>query len=65
MTLLLTLLISLCFELLHSDYPGERNNQRWKIDLQKRNTPFNSVDDTNSKNSTWGNQQDDLFTNPR
>lgn len=53
------------YELLHSDYPGERNNYRWKIDLQKRSTPFNSIDDTNTNNSTWGSQGDDLFTNPR
>ncbi len=52
------------YELLHSDYPGERKNTRWKIDLQKRNTPFNSVDDTDNNNSDWGNQ-DDLFINPR
>ena len=53
------------YELLHSDYPGERYNYRWKIDLQKRNQPFNSIDDTDPINSSWGSQQDDLYLNPR
>jgi hypothetical protein len=44
---------------------GERNNYRWQIDLRKRNTPFESVDDTKPINDTFGSPQEDLFRNPR
>jgi GWxTD domain-containing protein len=58
-------LITNDFQLLHSDMYGERNNYRWQIDLRKRNTPFDSVDDTRPANETFGSPQDDLFRNPR
>lgn len=58
-------LISNDYQLLHSDMYGERYNYRWQIDLHKRNTPFESVDDTTPINDTFGNPQDNLFNNPR
>jgi GWxTD domain-containing protein len=58
-------LITNDYDLLHSDMYGERFNYRWQIDLRKRNTPFESVDDTRPINDTFGSPQDDLFRNPR
>lgn len=58
-------LVSNDYQLLHSDMYGERNNYRWQIDLRKRNTPFESVDDTRPINDTFGSPQEDLFRNPR
>ena len=53
------------YEILHSDMRGERQNYRWQIDLQKRTTPFNDLDNTNPLNGSHGSRSNELFTNPR
>ena len=53
------------YEILHSDMRGERQNYRWQIDLQKRTTPFDNLDNTTPLNSSHGSRSNELFTNPR
>lgn len=53
------------YEILHSDMRGERQNYRWQIDLQKRTSPFNNLDNNNPVNSSHGSRSNELFTNPK
>lgn len=52
------------FRLLHSNVIGEVNNPRWQRDLQRRNTPFGTVDDEGVE-SQWGSWSEELFNMPR
>lgn len=52
------------YELLHCNIRGEKNNPRWKVILQSRNTPNSNVDQTDGVDH-WGSQIDEYYTNPR
>ncbi len=52
------------YRLLHSNVIGEVNNPRWQRDLQRRNTPFGTVDDENVE-SQYGSWSEDLYSLPR
>lgn len=53
-----------CFELLHSEVPGELNNPRWNQMLHSRNVPMQNVDPQNV-NSTSGDRAREFFEMPR
>jgi GWxTD domain-containing protein len=54
------------FTLLHSDAQGEVYNDRWQLDLHKRDTQSHNLDsDGNKGNYFYGNKADDTFKNPR
>ncbi len=53
-----------CFELLHSEVPGELNNPRWNQMLHSRNVPMQNVDPQNV-NSTSGERAREFFDMPR
>ena len=53
-----------CFTLLHSDARGEIRNDRWQIDLKKRDNQIFNFDETTPKTS-MGDGAADLFNNPR
>ena len=53
-----------CFTLLHSDARGETKNDRWQIDLKKRDNQILNFDQTTPKGS-MGDGAADLFNNPR
>ena len=42
------------YVLLHSDMRGEVQNFKWRRELEKRNTPYNNVDDENQGNQFGG-----------
>lgn len=52
------------FTLLHSDARGEVFESQWMVILKKRTESFNDVDKTKAR-STFGNQFENLFQNPR
>lgn len=52
------------FILLHSDARGEPMDDQWQLKLHKRDTQTNNFD-TNTVDPSYGNQSNDLFTNPR
>ena len=52
------------YRLLHSDMPGEVNNTSWNIDLYKRNTSNNNLDNT-KRIQNIGNQSQDAFDVPK
>lgn len=52
------------FRLLHSDARGEIYEAQWMVILKRRTESLNDVDKTNSR-STYGNQFEQLFQNPR
>ena len=52
------------YVILHSNVIGEINNYHWKIDLQRRNTPYGSIDEEDVDDQ-WGNWSEDLFNMPR
>ncbi len=52
------------FTLLHSDARGEVFEAQWMVILKKRTETFNDVDKTKAR-STYGNQFENLFQNPR
>lgn len=52
------------FTLLHSTVFGEPNNERWDMQLQRRNTPQFDLDQTNPGGSV-GSRARDYFDNPR
>lgn len=53
-----------CFTLLHSDARGEIKNDRWQIDLKKRDNQIFNFDQTTPRTS-MGDGAADLFNNPR
>lgn len=53
-----------CYTLLHSDARGEQKNDRWQIDLKKRDNQIFNFDQTTPK-SSMGDGASDLFNNPR
>ena len=53
-----------CFTLLHSDARGEIRNDRWQIDLKKRDNQIFDYDQTTPK-ASMGDGAADLFNNPR
>ncbi len=53
-----------CFTLLHSDARGETKNDRWQIDLKKRDNQIFNFDQTTPQ-SSMGDGAADLFNNPR
>ena len=53
-----------CFTLLHSDARGEQKDDRWQIDLKKRDNQINNFDQTTPQGS-MGDNAADLFNNPR
>lgn len=53
-----------CFELLHSEVPGEINNPRWNQILHSRNVAMPNVDPQNV-NSTSGDRAREFFDMPR
>jgi hypothetical protein len=52
------------FTLLHSDARGEVFESQWMVILKRRTETFNDVDKTKAR-STFGNQFENLFQNPR
>lgn len=52
------------YTLLYSNVRGEKNNPRWKLELQKRNNPDGDLD-KNSGVDHWGGEVDDYYSNPR
>jgi GWxTD domain-containing protein len=52
------------YVLLHCNVRGEKNNPRWKVILQSRNTPNNDTDQEQTGGS-WGGRIDDYYENPR
>lgn len=52
------------FSLLHSDARGEVFESQWKVILKRRTETLNNVDKTNVR-STYGNNFEQLFQNPR
>ncbi len=57
-------LVASDYELLHSDMRGERNDPKWQMRINGRNTPNNNIDQTDPGNQYGGNATD-FFTNPR
>jgi len=57
-------LVSNCFELLHSEVPGELQNPRWNQILHSRNVAMPNVQ-TAPVNSQSGERANDLFNSPR
>ena len=57
-------LASDCFELLHSEVPGELNNPRWNQMLHIRNVPMPNVDPQNV-NTNSGDRAREFFDLPR
>jgi GWxTD domain-containing protein len=53
-----------CYTLLHSDARGEQKNDRWQIDLKKRDNQIMNFDQTTPQGS-MGDGAADLFNNPR
>lgn len=53
-----------CFELLHSEVPGELNNPRWNQMLHSRNVPMQNVDPQNV-NTISGDRAREFFDMPR
>ena len=43
------------YELLHSDLQGEVNNKNWQLILNKRNTPFQDIDQETGNSHFGGN----------
>ena len=52
------------FTLLHSDAKGEVFEGQWMVILKRRTEPFNDVDKEKAR-STFGNQYENLYQNPR
>ncbi|MBL7924796.1 MAG: GWxTD domain-containing protein [Bacteroidia bacterium] len=52
------------FSLLHSDARGEIFESQWMVILKKRTETMNDIDKTKAR-STYGNQFEQLFQNPR
>lgn len=52
------------FSLLHSDARGEIFEGQWMVILKRRTEPFNDVDKDKAR-STFGNNYENLFQNPR
>jgi GWxTD domain-containing protein len=52
------------YTLLHSDARGERNNPRWQMELYKRDTQSNNMEQKDAPNH-FGNRVDDNFMNPK
>jgi GWxTD domain-containing protein len=57
-------LVSDCFELLHSEVPGELNNPRWNQILHERNVSRSNVD-PRSRGSLSGDRANEFFEMPR
>lgn len=57
-------LVSDCFELLHSEVPGELNNPRWNQILHERNVSRSNVD-PRSVGSMSGERANEFFEMPR
>jgi GWxTD domain-containing protein len=57
-------LVSDCFELLHSEVPGELNNPRWNQILHERNVSRSNVD-PRSPGSLSGDRANEFFEMPR
>lgn len=54
------------YELLHSDLQGEITNYRWKLALQRRDSPAGSIDDPSTGNSNhYGGNSGEFFNLPR
>lgn len=54
-----------CYELLHSDMPGEIQNKNWNQILHGRNTQAGDVTRPAGNSTMHGGQVDDLFNRPR
>ncbi|MFZ1686113.1 MAG: hypothetical protein WAU70_01750, partial [Flavobacteriales bacterium] len=54
-----------CYELLHSDMPGEVQNKNWNQILHGRNTQAGDVTRPAGNETMHGGQVDDLFNRPR
>lgn len=52
------------FRLLHSDATGEITDPAWQVQLKKRTEKMHDLDKEDPRN-TYGNQFDQLFSNPR
>ena len=57
-------LVTNCFQLLHSEVPGEIKNINWNQVLHSRNVPNNGVQNT-PVNTLGGDRANEFFTNPR
>lgn len=53
-----------CYNLIHSDMPGELNNPRWQSDVS-RNTNGSSNTDNAAPSGSQYNQFNEIFSNPR
>ncbi len=52
------------YRILHSNVIGEVNNDRWKQELSRRNTPFRDVD-FQGEGGSFGDWSDEFFMQPR
>ncbi|MBL7916218.1 MAG: GWxTD domain-containing protein [Bacteroidia bacterium] len=53
------------FILLHSDAQGEPNNDRWELEIYKRDTQSRDYDEKNKGADYFGNKAGENFSNPR
>ena len=54
-----------CYNLVHSDTPGEINNDRWRYEVTRRNANGLSNPDNNNPTGTETNQFNEIYNNPR
>lgn len=53
------------FSLIHSNAVGEVNDYQWRLHLRKRNTGYESIDETGSHIDDWGSNYNRYYENPR
>ncbi len=53
------------FQLLHSNAVGEPNDYQWRLHLRKRDSGFNSIDDSGNRVDDWGSNINKYYENPR
>jgi GWxTD domain-containing protein len=53
------------FQLIHSDAQGEPSNDRWEMDIYKRDTQSRDYDEKNKGADYFGNKAGENFSNPR
>jgi GWxTD domain-containing protein len=54
-----------CYKLVHSDTPGEINNDRWRFEVTRNNGNVISNPDNNNPAGAENNQFNEIFSNPR
>jgi GWxTD domain-containing protein len=53
------------FRLLHSTAIGEVSDYQWRLRLRKRDSGFDSIDDTGNQIDDWGSNVNRYYENPR